>query len=263
MRISVMAGLFACAVIFVANSANAEAATPNNLETTSSSTITTIKRMEEVTEIARSPLLTLAEKSEDNVIPVDVKTADPIKYLVGESETLSTIAEKYNTTWKRIYDKNTNIETPDVINPGEEIIIPAVDETLVERELPAVVQAVKVEKPSTPSAPSSTVASVTPKASSGGNGYVAGYCTWYVKSRRPDLPNSLGNAYAWISNAAAQGLSTGSAPRVGAAAQRNNHVAYVEAINSDGTITISDMNYRARFATTTRVVNPAEWRYIY
>ncbi len=27
-----------------------------------------------------------------------------------------------------------------------------------------------------------------------GNNYAAGNCTWYVKSRRADIPNNLGNA---------------------------------------------------------------------
>jgi surface antigen len=73
------------------------------------------------------------------------------------------------------------------------------------------------------------------------------WCTDYVHSRRPDVA-VYGNAgYGWISSAQAAGKSTGSAPRAGAVAVTNGHVAYVESVNSDGSYTVSEMgwNYRA------------------
>lgn len=77
------------------------------------------------------------------------------------------------------------------------------------------------------------------------NRFPWGWCTWYVASRR-NIPWN-GNANQWIYNARAMGYATGSTPRVGAVMQSNEswwgHVSYVESVNGDGTITISEMNY--------------------
>lgn len=95
------------------------------------------------------------------------------------------------------------------------------------------------------------------------NTYTYGYCTWYVKNRRPDLSNNLGNASTWFYRAQAQGMLTGTAPKVGAIGQRRNHVVYVENINHDGTITISEMNHRAVGIKSTRTLPASYFRYIY
>jgi surface antigen len=82
-------------------------------------------------------------------------------------------------------------------------------------------------------------------AGSFGNSYAYGYCTWYVASRR-SVPGNWGNAYTWYGAAQRSGYGTGSAPRVGAVAwERGNHVAYVESVNGDGTVTVSEMNFWA------------------
>ena len=55
-----------------------------------------------------------------------------------------------------------------------------------------------------------------------------------------------GHAYQWPSNAISDGIPTGSTPKAGAAAVMYGgpygHVMYVEAVNGDGTITVSDYN---------------------
>jgi surface antigen len=82
--------------------------------------------------------------------------------------------------------------------------------------------------------------------SGNGNSYYWGQCTWYVASKRY-VPNNWGNAISWYYNAQASGFGTGSAPRAGAIGwERMNHVVYVESVNGDGTVTISEMNYGGR-----------------
>jgi peptidoglycan DL-endopeptidase CwlO len=77
------------------------------------------------------------------------------------------------------------------------------------------------------------------------------------------LPNNLGNANTWVARAAAQGIPTGSAPRVGAIGQQGMHVVYVESVNGDGTVTVSEMNFRGRYVISSRTVPASTFRYIY
>lgn len=101
-----------------------------------------------------------------------------------------------------------------------------------------------------------------------GNSYVAGNCTWYVKSVRPDIGNFWGNANTWYSNAQSQGWNVGSKPKKGAVATTSEgyygHVAYVIGVSIDSQwVTIREMNYGALGAMNTRTVKSTEFSYIY
>lgn len=78
-------------------------------------------------------------------------------------------------------------------------------------------------------------------------GYAAGQCTNYAWYRRQDLPSTLGNANTWAYNASAMGYLVNRTPAAGAIFQTPSgwfgHVGYVEAVNPDGSIIISEMNY--------------------
>jgi surface antigen len=107
------------------------------------------------------------------------------------------------------------------------------------------------------------------------NGYDFGWCTWHAANRRRQvgnpLPSNLGNAISWYRAAAGMGIPTGTAPRAGAVLWHANigglgHVAYVESINDDGSLYVSDMNYPIWGRVTYRTVTPAEfgsYRFIY
>lgn len=95
------------------------------------------------------------------------------------------------------------------------------------------------------------------------NTYSFGNCTWYAKHRRPDLPNSLGNAGTWFNRARALGIATGSTPKVGAIGQRNNHVVFVEQVNQDGSVFISEMNRKGLNIISTRTIPADYFLYIY
>lgn len=80
----------------------------------------------------------------------------------------------------------------------------------------------------------------------GRNGYVYGYCTYYVASRIA-VPANWGNADTWPRGARASGWTVSSTPpRAGViawGAPIRMHVAYVEEVSADGTmIKYSDMN---------------------
>lgn len=184
-----------------------------------------------------------------------------VNHTVAPGESLIKIASVYNTTWDRLYAKNTQIAQPDVINVNDIIVIPEADEVLPERAVP--IAAPVAVSTGTGRVAKTSAARTQVRGSSAGNTYTAGYCTWYAKNRRPDLPNRLGNASAWVSSAAAQGFATGSAPRAGAIGQQGNHVVYVESVNGDGTVTVSEMNYHGLFVISSRTVAASNFRYIY
>lgn len=100
-----------------------------------------------------------------------------------------------------------------------------------------------------------------------GNAYGYGYCTWYVKNKRPDIGSFWGNANQWHASAQAAGYATGSEPKVGAIGVSfvgaAGHVVYVEAVNG-ATITISEMNGPAGWNVMgTRDTSASEFVYIY
>lgn len=107
--------------------------------------------------------------------------------------------------------------------------------------------------------------------------FAAWYCTSYAAARRKDIfsdPDRAfrGNAWAWYANAKAAGNKVGTTPRVGAIvvfapwrwASGYGHVGIVEEVNAkNGTIVISDMNYKWRNIVTKRVVSDSLGKYIY
>lgn len=65
----------------------------------------------------------------------------PHNVTVQEGDTLTKVATDNNTVYVRLYDANMNINDPDLIYPGETILIPDPSEKLADRPLPEKVQA--------------------------------------------------------------------------------------------------------------------------
>ena len=198
---------------------------------------------------------------------------EPVIITVQAGDTLESIAAAHNTTYVQLFNANPELANPDMIDVGNQVRIPAADEQLADRYGEFAAQraaAVVTSTASTANYEPVYSQTYTPGAQavyatdSNGNTYFKGYCTWYAKERRPDLPNMLGNGGQWVANAAARGIATGNAPKVGAVAETSGHVAYVEAVNADGTITISEMNGTAGFgAVGSRNVPASQYNYIY
>lgn len=206
------------------------------------------------------------------------ETATPKEYTVVEGDYLDKIATANGTTWKRIFNKNLQIENADRILVGDKVVIPTPTEVVPERvapvQAPTQAPVTPVGAPQAVSAPKSYAAPIVlpevftaPVQSYGGpNTYTAGQCTWHVKNLKPSLPNNLGNASDWYYTAKAQGLAVGTTPQAGAAAPRKygNHVVYVQAVNGDGTITVSEMNYNwTPYQSRTTVKPASDYYYIY
>ena len=118
-----------------------------------------------------------------------------------------------------------------------------------------------VYTPPAPKEQSKPIKSSSKSASRATSGwYPYGQCTFYVSTQRS--VGQWNNASEWIWQAQRDGWSTGSTPRVGAIAQKNNHVAIVRSV-SGNTMTIQEMNYRGVGVVTTRTISSSGWRFIY
>lgn len=173
----------------------------------------------------------------------------PIKHKIKPNETLTKIAKQHSSTVERLWAKNTELKNPDILKINQEIIIPTKDEKLKERKMPI---------------RESPAAVVNRRPAIPGNTYAPCNCTFYAKSKRPDLPNSLGNADLWYGRAQAQGIPTGHSPRVGAIGMFKSymHVAYVEQIKKDEVL-VSEWNFSGLCVLTKRWVPASTLLYIY
>ena len=104
----------------------------------------------------------------------------------------------------------------------------------------------------------------------GAGGFVAGQCTDYAASRRPDLFASRGSRLFWghakdrYANAKKAGIPVGKIPKKWAIAvfapgrwghKVYGHVAIVEKVSDDGKIEITDMNFRWVNIVTRRIID--------
>ena len=199
----------------------------------------------------------------------DKKTVKKAVVTVKAGDTLSAIAAKYRTSYVRLFNANEAISHPDIIDVGDKIRIPSKNEKLKDRlstlsvATQAEVLSVDAQQGTAPAA--AQPAQQTARGSSAGNTYGYGWCTWWAKEMRPDLPNNLGNGGEWTANAAAQGIPTGYVARAGAIAEIPGHVAYVKSVSSDGrTMAISEMGWNYQQGQyNERTVSTSGWSFIY
>lgn len=73
------------------------------------------------------------------------------------------------------------------------------------------------------------------------------YTAWKVGQRTGNFPRYWGNANMWPASARASGYTTGSTPRANSvgviSAGQYGHVVWIEAVNGDGTVDVSQYNY--------------------
>jgi LysM repeat protein len=91
-------------------------------------------------------------------------------------------------------------------------------------------------------------------------GFPSGWCTWYVATKRN--VTWRGDAGYWYANASAQGYPVGPTPKVGSIMVTweswAGHVAYVEAVNADGSWMVSEMNWIAFNVINERTIKPGQ-----
>lgn len=170
-----------------------------------------------------------------------------IVYTVKDDDTISSIVDKYGSNASEIIALN-DLEVSG-ISEGMRIIIKG--GSLPETERPEYVAPVVRTYTYTYTYLGSTamrenITTVGYFYNLGGP-YGAGQCTQWAWYKRQDLPSNLGNAASWAYNAAAMGYVVDRTPSAGAIFQTGGgwygYIGYVEAVNPDGSIVVSEMNY--------------------
>lgn len=231
------------------------------------------------------------------ILSSDIKTkADIVHYTVVDGDSLEALATRFGVTSDSIRWSNNLSSTR--LKPGANLVIPPVNgivvvvkagdsaETLASKYNVSKEQITQFndaeisglvvgEEIVIPGGTVKAVARTTPyyagfafgnTAIYGYNGYVPGYCTWYVANKRIQigrpLPANLGNAGPWVRSAPRAGFRVDHVPEVGAAVVTNTanpgHVGFVEEVREDGSVRISEMNRRRRYEVTERVFDPGE-----
>lgn len=181
-----------------------------------------------------------------------------IVYTVKSGDTIESIVSKYGGTAAEIIAQN-NLEVSGV-SEGMKIAIP--NGTLPTTERPEYVAPV-VRYYYTYLGNTSerqNIQMIGYKYGLGGP-YAAGQCTQWAWYNRKDLPSNLGNANTWAVRAAAAGFTVNRTPSAGAVFQTTSgwygHVGYVESVNADGSIVVTEMNYNYRTYLVIRATIPA------
>jgi surface antigen len=205
-----------------------------------------------------------------------------IVYQVGNGDTVTSIAQRYDLSPGTILDANNiNPVNATSIQPGQQLLIPAVDtdtstawlstiNTYEQQQQAAAAAQATANAAAAAKAKAKTTKSTISGLTNAGtmvngvldlgreygsyNGGVPGQCTWYVNSVR-SFPGPMGNGGQYLSSARSYGLATGSTPRVGAVVVTSEsyygHVAIVVGV-SGGTITIKEMNYLGQYIVDER-----------
>jgi surface antigen/LysM repeat protein len=140
------------------------------------------------------------------------------------------------------------LDSAEDINAGDFIVIPG--GVVAAPPAPKIVPKPKSKTAPVPDNSMNDVTSIGSGYDGVNHFFPKGYCTYYVASQMKITFG--GNAKNWLANAAASGYVTGKEPAPHSAVvftgsqrtiKKYGHVAYVESVNDDGTITISEMNY--------------------
>lgn len=217
-------------------------------------------------------------------------------YIVKPGDSLYKIALEHNLSLEELYALNPGVEP--LIFPGDEIVVSETafeqfnnTNTFVNYEtnyIPVGYNNVSTDTSNTTydnyDSESTDTYSVSNaydglrSVSNSGNLYTTGQCTYYAFDRRAELGKPIGslwgNASNWAYSANQAGFNVDRTPEVGAVFQSGpgqngagayGHVGVVESINSNGSVTVSEMNWNGgvNVKSYRTISNPNSYNYIH
>lgn len=190
---------------------------------------------------------TLKQGTELTILPVN-----GVLYTVKAGDTYESISQKYKVDTQNIISYN-DLELSG-LPVGSQIILP--DAILPTTERPGYVAPIYYFYATGGGSSDISFLYVNTSPTSAGNRNAWGNCTWYVWERRNKLggpwvlPSApLGNAAQWAYSLGAAGYRVDRKPAFGAIMQNGGeingygHVAFVESVETNGDVIITEMNY--------------------
>lgn len=173
-------------------------------------------------------VITVSTSSTNSATQNPPQYTEASSHTVQAGETLNTIANQYGVSVDQLMSAN-NLNNY-IIMPNQVLTIPTSGQTQVGTQ-----NASGYDSP----------------IFNHSNLYTAGQCTWYVFDKRAESGQPISTYWSdakyWAENAANDGYAVDHTPTVGSIMQTTvgpfGHVGYVERINGDGSILISEMNY--------------------
>lgn len=211
--------------------------------------------------------------SETNVVSDVAPTTEPVVEQMSDKNLNSTNSEinsqdsDMNDVASESVFKEPDFKTTEVVEHSEPIVETASANVVETKENKSVTEVttesvfetsvVEISKGSEPIVEAPVVQeevkpSVLSVSHDQSNTYPVGQCTWGVKSLAPWVGNYWGNANQWGDSARRAGFRTGHTPQVGSVivfpnvmyeGENYGHVAYVTAVNNDGTIEVLEANW--------------------
>lgn len=173
-----------------------------------------------------------------------IPSSSGIVYLVKSGDTIESIVSRYGSSAEEIIALN-DLEVSGIVE-GSRILIK--DGSLPETERPEYVTPVRRSYFSNSNYSYTYLGDTANRSGASCNrGLGAGQCTTWAWLKRPDLGFIKANANRWDDAARANGLLVNRSPSAGSIFQTDSgwygHVGYVESVNSDGSINVSERNY--------------------
>ncbi|PNZ30465.1 N-acetylmuramoyl-L-alanine amidase [Staphylococcus rostri] len=196
----------------------------------------------------------VSNQSTQQTTQQSTNTGNGAYYTVQPGDSLALIASKYGTSYQNIM--NLNGLSGFLIFPGQKLKVTGT----------AVAQTqTQTQSWNTPST------NYTSPVFNHDNRYDWGQCTWHVFNKRKAAGRPIStywwNANVWDDNALRDGYTVNNRPAVGSILQSDlgyyGHVAYVERINGDGSLLVSEMNFNGGVGVQTYRTIPSYSVYSY
>lgn len=258
-----------------------EEAAPTAYQARSTFTEYTVQPGDTISSIARAFGLRtetlLADADYDETIKpgskIGIPAADAPIHKVAHNHTLADIMQRYGATDAQAIIEANGLPADGTVQPGQVLLVVGgkIEDKPEPPPAPTTTRLASASRSRTSSYSrsssytSSASSSSSYYRSSGGSfqGFPSGYCTNYVAQKRASAGKPVawrGNGGQWAANAKGAGYTVTGTPSPGDIMVTNEsgwgHVAYVESVNSDGSVNVSEMNYTGFNQVSTRTVNP-------